>query len=227
MRYNQFESIISAPRMSRYLVACFGNTRKSMTLYRLNLKLSQEFFTVISCFEISLRNKIDGHLTLTLGNNWLRNGAQQHGIFDNNYTWHTKKNINDAIDSLGTSYTHNKLVAELGFGFWRFLFAQRQYTATGRNLLSIFPTKPKSSPTNQYNPNYVFNQLAAINKFRNRIAHHEPICFRNSHSIKDSTEARQLYATIMQFFQWMNINESELLYGIDHINKVCNDLDNL
>ena len=227
MRYEQFENIISAPRMSRYLTACSGNTKKSMTLYRLNLRLSQEFFTVISCFEISLRNKIDEHLTYSLGNDWLKNGAQPNGIFDNEHTRLTQKNINDAYKSLGKSYTHNKLVAELGFGFWRFLFAQKQYTATGRDLLNIFPSKPISTPTNQYNPNYVFNQLADINKFRNRIAHHEPICFKNSHSIIDSTAAREHYGIIMQFFQWMNINESELLYGIDHINKVCDDLDNL
>lgn len=150
MRYNQFESIISAPRMSRYLRACSGETRKSMTLYRLNLKLSQEFFTVISCFEISLRNKIDEHLTSTLGNDWLRNGAKTNGIFDNNHTRLTKKSINDAVNSLGTLYTHNKLVAELGFGFWRFLFAQKQYTATGRNLLRIFPAKPISTRDLQY-----------------------------------------------------------------------------
>ena len=198
-----------------------------MTLYRLNFKLSQEFFTIISYFEISLRNKIDKHLTSTLGNDWLKNGAQTHGIFDNGRTRLTQSIINDAINSLGSSYTHNKLVAELGFGFWRFLFAQRQYTATGRDLLRIFPAKPISSQTNQYNQNYVFNQLAEINKFRNRIAHHEPICFRNSQSIKDTTIARQQYGRIIQFFQWMNINASELLYGIDHINKVCTDIDNL
>ena len=227
MKYDQFENIISAPRMSRYLSACEGNTRKAMTLYRLNLRLSQEFFTIISCFEISLRNKIDEHLIRTLGYDWLKNGAQNRGVFDNQYTRLTQRTINDAFKSLKNSYTHNKLVAELGFGFWRFLFAQRQYKATGRNLLKIFPAKPKSSPTSQYNQNYVFNQLADINKFRNRIAHHEPICFRNFHSIKDSTTARQHYDKIIQFFQWMDINASELLYGIDHINKVCSDLDNL
>ena len=59
MKYAKFESILSAARMNRYLVASNGNTRKAMTLYRLNLKLSQEFFTVISCFEIALRNKIE------------------------------------------------------------------------------------------------------------------------------------------------------------------------
>lgn len=40
MQYNDFELIMSEPRMSRYKQACGGDTRKAMTLYRLNLKLS-------------------------------------------------------------------------------------------------------------------------------------------------------------------------------------------
>lgn len=227
MRYTKFEEILSPARMNRYLAASNGNSRKAMTLYRLNLKLSQEFFTVISCFEIALRNKIDNQCTLTFGADWLRNGAQPNGIFDNRYCRQTQQNINDAVRKLGNSYTHNKLVAELGFGFWRYLFAQRQYNATGRILLRIFPSKPTSTPTTQYNQNFVFNQLAKINKFRNRIAHHEPICFVQLQSVKDTTFARQHYGVILQLFQWMNINEAELLYGIDHIDKVCNQLDNL
>ena len=54
-----------------------------MTLYRKNLKLSQELFTIISCFEVTLRNAIDKHYLTTLGNNWLRNAASNGGIFDN------------------------------------------------------------------------------------------------------------------------------------------------
>lgn len=227
MRYNKFAEILSPARMSRYLTATNGNTRKAMTLYRLNLKLSQEFFTVISCFEIALRNKIDERCIVSFGNNWLRDGAQTNGIFDNQNTILTKRNINNAVRQLGTSYSHNKLVAELGFGFWRYLFAQKQYNATGRILLQIFPSKPTSTPTIQYNQNYVFNQLAKINKFRNRIAHHEPICFINAQAIKDSTNAGLHYGIVLQLFQWMNINESELLYGIDHIDRYCTQLDNL
>jgi len=213
--------------MSRYLTATNRDTRKTMALYRLNLKLSQEFFTVISCFEIALRNKIDERCIIDYGDDWLRNSAQANGVFDNQNTILTKKNINDAVRQLGAHYSHNKLVAELGFGFWRYLFASKQYNAMGRILLQIFPSKPTSTPTTQYNQNYVFNQLAKINKFRNRIAHHEPICFVNAQSVKDSTNAKQHYEIILQLFQWMNINESKLLYGIDHINKYCTQLDNL
>lgn len=227
MKYTKFEEILSPARINRYLTATNGNTRKAMTLYRLNLKLSQEFFTVISCFEIALRNKIDNICTKTIGTDWLINGASKNGMFDNKNCYQTKQNINVAGRKLGNSYTHNKLVAELGFGFWRYLFAQKQFSATGKILLQIFPSKPISTPTTQYNQNYIFNQLAKINKFRNRIAHHEPICFMYSQSVKDSTFARQHYGVILQLFQWMNINEAELLYGIDHIDKVCNELDNL
>lgn len=227
MRYQKFEEILSPARMSRYLAACGRDTRKAMTLYRLNLKLSQDFFTIISCFEIALRNKIDKKCIAIIGADWLKNIVLPQGIFDNNYCKLTQQNINDAIRKLENTYTHNKLVAELGFGFWRYLFAQRQYNATGRILLRIFTLKPTSTPTNQYNQNYVFNQLARINQFRNRIAHHEPICFIHSQSIKDSTFVRQQYAIILQLFQWMDINESAFLYGIDHIEKICNQLDSL
>lgn len=227
MKYNKFVEILSSARINRYLTATKGDTRKAMTLYRLNLKLSQEFFTVISCFEIALRNKIDKHCILNFGNDWLRGAAQKNEIFDNQNTIITKRNINYAVKKLGTSYSHNKLVAELGFGFWRYLFAQKQYKATERILLQIFSSKPKSTPTNQYNQNYVFNQLAKINKFRNRIAHHEPICFISNQAVKDSSNARIHYGIILQLFQWMNINESELLYGIDHIDRYCIQLDNL
>jgi hypothetical protein len=70
------------------------------------------------------------------------------------------------------------LVADLGFGFWRYMFAQHQFNATGRILLRVFPAKPTSTPAIQYNHTFIFNQLAQINNLRSRIAHHEPICFQ-------------------------------------------------
>ena len=227
MKYTEFEDIMSAARISRYLGACNQDTRKAMTLYRLNLKLSQELFTVISCFEITIRNSIDKKLKETFGNHWLRDAASVGGIFDNNRCRITREAINSAVNKLNHSYTHDKFVAELGFGFWRYMFAQQQYNATGRSLLSIFPAKPTSSPAIQYNNTYVFNQLAQINKIRNRIAHHEPICFKPRNPVKETTYARQRYGLILQLFQWMSIDESALLYGLDHINSVCRKIDNL
>lgn len=121
MKYSDFEEIISTPRMSRYLEACNNDTRKAMTLYRYNHKLSQELLTVISLFEVALRNIINKHYIVLLGEDWLRNSASVDGIFDSTSCYLSKNTINLAITKLNQTYTHNKLVAELGFGFWRFL----------------------------------------------------------------------------------------------------------
>lgn len=84
-----------------------------------------------------------------------------------------------------------------------------------------------NKPMMQYNQTYIFNQLHAINDLRNRIAHHEPICFVPGKPIKDSTYARQHYSLILQLFQWMDIDEASLLYGLDHIITLCNEIDTL
>lgn len=226
MKYSEFTHIMTSARMSRYLIACHGNTRKAMTLYRKNLKLTQELFTIISCFEVALRNAIDTTISPILGNDWLKDAVTANGIFNTNKCRLTKDNINDALLKL-QAYSHYKLVAELGFGFWRYMYAKNQFNATGRILLGVFPSKPKSSSSMQYNNNYIFNQLAQINEIRNRMAHHEPICFLPGQPIKNTTYARQHYNLILQLFQWMQIDESALLYGLDHINTVCNEIDSL
>ena len=71
MKFEDFKNIMSEPRLNRYLLSVSGNTRKAMTLYRKNLKLSQEMFTIVSCFEVALRNAIDKHYTSLFGAEWL------------------------------------------------------------------------------------------------------------------------------------------------------------
>lgn len=227
MIYSEFEKTITQPRLNRYLNACGNDTRRAMTLYRKNLKLSQEVFTVLSCFEVALRNKIDNHYTTIHGNNWLRDAAARGGFYDTPQNYKTKLTINDTIAKLGASYTHYKLVADLGFGFWRYMFVDRQYRAAGNTLLRIFPSRPTSTPLFNYNHTFIYNELAKINNLRNRIAHHEPICFLAGAAVKETTYIRQHYNLILQLFQWMQIDEAALLYGLDHINTVCTEIDNL
>lgn len=226
MRYGDFANIITHARMNRYLLACGGNTRKAMTLYRKNLQLTQELFTIISCFEVALRNAIDSTISPILGKDWLRDAAAPGGIFDTRKCHFTRDNINDSLKKLHT-YNHYKLIAELGFGFWRYMFSKHQFNATGKILLKVFPLKPKSTPAQQYNNIYIFKILAEINDIRNRMAHHEPICFLPGMPIKNTSYARKHYNLILQLFQWMEIDGASLLYGLDHIKSICNEIDNL
>ena len=227
MRYLDFANILSTARMNRYLTACNGSTRKAMTLYRKNLQLSQELFTIVSCFEVALRNAIDKHYLSKLGNEWIRNAVRPGGTFNNVRCRVSYQTIAEEVRKLKSQYTHPKLVAALGFGFWRYLYSPHQYRAGGQTLLGVFSSRPTSTPTLQYNATYIFNELQRINSLRNRIAHHEPICFAPGQALIDTTYVRQHYNLILQLFQWMSIDESALLYGLDHIVVVCNEIDGL
>lgn len=46
MLYSEFAKVMTTHRMSRYLTACGGDSRKAMTLYRKNLLISREMFTI-------------------------------------------------------------------------------------------------------------------------------------------------------------------------------------
>lgn len=211
--------------MNRYLTASQNDSKKAMTLYRLNLRLSQELFTVISCFEIALRNRIDQNYVSKKGYDWLKNSIQINGMFSVRKCRNTATLIQMRLNKLGEDYTHNKLVALMDFGFWRYLFAQPQFHAGGQSLMAVFPSRPVSTPSFKYNHSFIFNELDKVNDIRNRIAHHEAICFQRGTSMIDTSYVRQHYGLIIQFFQWMNIDEGALLYGLDHVIQTCNKID--
>ena len=222
MKYSEFQQILSAERLHRYLTACDNDTRKTMTLYRLNLNLSQEVFTLLSCFEVAVRNKIDSILVSTLGPDWLRDSIMPGGVFDIPACRDSARIIRKAYNRLlrDNSYTHSKLVAEMEFGVWKYMFANPQYRAVGRSLLAIFPNKPRSSAEVQYNNAYMFNELDGINILRNRIAHHEPICFARRLPEIGTAYILNAYQNLHKLFLWMGIDSHSLLYGLDHVQQV-------
>ncbi|MBD5419818.1 MAG: Abi family protein [Bacteroides sp.] len=229
MKYQDFEKIMSSDRMKRYLDACKGDTRKAMTLYRYNLHISQEMFTIVSCFEVALRNAIDRRITSNLGQEWLKESIEECGVFTHPKLRKTRDIISTAIHRLqkNQKYSHSKLLAEMEFGIWKYMFSPIQYRVTGRNLLSIFPKKPRSSKSIQYNPSYFFNQLDNVNSLRNRIAHHETICFANESNNIDTTYILKIYGQIKTMIQWMDIDCDSLFYGLDHIEKTCEKIKSL
>jgi hypothetical protein len=229
MEYGKFERIMSQKRMNRYLAACGGDSRKAMTLYRYNLQLSQETFTIISCFEVALRNAIDEKLTPSMGAEWLKDSIMPGGAFASPILHKTHDIIDRAYRKLLTDnlYSHSKLLASLEFGIWKYMFSPVQYRVTGRTLLSIFPNKARSTPQVQYNHSYIFNELDKINTLRNRIAHHEPICFLLQQPVIDTGFILNEYQKIQTLFSWMGIDSQSLLYGLDHVRRVCDKIDKL
>ena len=142
MKYSEFEDIISQQRMRKYLQACNNESKRAMTLYRYNLKLSQEMFALISCFEVTLRNRIDKEMKVHFGNDWLRDfilpGGQFH--YDPRVEG-TRKIIEKTYNELmrSNAYSHSKLLSEMEFGVWKYMFSNVVYALMGQSLLHIFP----------------------------------------------------------------------------------------
>jgi hypothetical protein len=68
----------------------------------------------------------------------------------------------------GRTETAGRVVAELPFGFWRYLLASRyERTLWRTRLYHAFPGQGRRQA--------VYTKLAGIHQLRNRIAHHEPI----------------------------------------------------
>lgn len=229
MHYSDFERVLSSKRMKRYLNACGGDKRKALLLYRLNLRLSQEMFTIISFYEVALRNAIDNILSYDLGENWIRDSIQPGGVFDNPMFSGTAHIINKAYNELKTNgkYSSSKMLSAMEFGVWKYMFSSTQYRATGKKLLGAFPNKPKSSAAMQYNNHFFFNELDAVNRLRNRIAHHEPICFMQDMERVSTSYLRNCYARVILLFDWMGIDAKSLLYGLDHILQLATRIDKL
>ena len=229
MKYVDYERFFSQKRLNRYVLACNGNTRKAMTLYRYNLRLAQEIFTIINCFEVSLRNAIDAKLVPILGPEWLKDSVMPGGIFTTPRLSKTYNTIIYSYNKLHSQgdYSHSKLIASMDFGMWKYMFSPLQYQLTRQSLLGIFPYKMRSTPQLHINQAYFFNELDKVNTLRNRIAHHEPVCFYLQNPIIDTTHIITEYHKIQTLFTWMGIDSQSMLYGLDHVQKVCDNINGL
>jgi hypothetical protein len=228
MTYKQFENIVSARRMERYLIACHGDNKQARRLYRENMRLACEMFIVVSGFEIALRNAIHNKVSARLGEDWLGKSVKKGGIF---YSLppKAKRNIVSTAKKLkvNNKYDADQMVASMKFGTWKYMFSKIQYEATGQCLLKIFPNKPKSSKVQQYDRKYFFNELDHVNSLRNRLAHHEPICFTHYNDEVDLSYAKSEYDRIIKLFVWMGIDHKSLFKGTDQVQTIFTRIDTL
>jgi hypothetical protein len=220
---SQFYTAISSPRFNRYLSACNNHRRTAEMLYRINLRLSERMYSVIGVFEVILRNSIDRHFVSVKGSFWLEESVMPNGYFDIStgceYSFHS---VHEAIHKLGLSYTHDSLIAKLTLGFWTYQFSNREFAAAGSTLLQIFPNRPHGTHQKE-----IFKNLVRINDTRNRIAHYEPICFEKSTGLISSTPVQRRYDLITEMLCWLGCNPGRILYGIDGVQKVLVELNNI
>lgn len=219
MKYNEFISLLSEARMSKYKNVSGGNKVRTIQLYHHNLKLSQRMFGVIGMFEVILRNAIYNHYKAKYSDTeWIVEQASVNKLLE-----HEASEIYRVKNDFMRKgvYSPDKMVASFSFGFWTYFFTRRNYKVGGKTLLQIFPNRRKG--LRQID---VYNDLTLIRELRNRIAHHEPICFDSNRSL--STEyVRRLYSLTRTYIEYMGYDPDKVLKIVEKPDGVLRDIDAL
>ncbi len=162
---------ISQPRMAAYQAHCGGDRDHALELYAWNAQVSAAFWETLGYLEVILRNALvtqlqqRHHLKRNPGHSWLddlRRELDQRARDD-------IATARGRVHTKGKAPSDGQTIAELGFGFWRYLLASRYATTLWPDLASAFPNAPSRSRTTIEAP------VKALHVFRNRLAHHEPV----------------------------------------------------
>lgn len=126
--------------------------------------LSEAFYTPLQTLEVCLRNSLDSQLTLKYGANWLLDPTVAPL---NDFS---RSMINEATKAADNPPTHGKVIAESKFAFWVGLTAKGYDSSIWRAAAYRAFLK-----TGGVKRSIVHGRLNSLRRFRNRIAHHEPI----------------------------------------------------
>lgn len=162
--------LLSAGRLATYVVACNGDREQALRLYAWNVAVASAFWGGFNVLEVAVRNVIHAGLTRLAGReDWWIGRLRLHPF--------EQRRINDAISAArrakGDGMLPGHVVAELSFGFWTGLLANRYHERLWVPALSqefsclVGPRRE------------LHRKQESLRKLRNRVAHHEPIFARD------------------------------------------------
>jgi len=192
------ERWLSRPRFGVYLAAVGGDRPTALQLYEWNATVSAAFMRDLAHLEVALRNAYDDALTSGLpprGMHWVfdptryfptvwktaRNGARYNDNHEPQRliaqaTATALLSVQAAArttkQAVPVTPAPGKVVAELPFGFWRYLSAAKHE----KRLWVPYLHKAFAAGTSRHELDRRINRL---HELRNRIAHHEPLLRRN------------------------------------------------
>ena len=170
---------LTRERLTSYFFAVGGDLQDALRLYDWNIQASASIHEDLARFEVLFRNMVADTLVNhgdTSG--WEGPWYQQHDLFRGRQHKRTREAIASARDRATgrrRSEVYGKVIAELNFGFWRYLCHKRYLTSLWvPAIASAFPLHPEAG--NPYRiRKEVENRMEKFHFTRNRIAHHEPI----------------------------------------------------
>ncbi|NDL58873.1 hypothetical protein F7O44_17525 [Phytoactinopolyspora sp. XMNu-373] len=168
-RPDGLERALSRERLSPYRTHVGGDLQAAISLYEWNATISAAFWLDLSHIEVLVRNAMHAQLTA-----WCITTHGHDRWFDDPgrvLTQHHREDILTARKRLkrtGKQADPGRIVAELSFGFWRYLVASQYDRTLWKPVLRHgFPHQPRRRP--------LHDCLTRLHRLRNRIAHHEPV----------------------------------------------------
>ena len=213
MKYDKFffEKVFSTKRMERYFALYPDDEARAIRHYQCNLQLSEAFYVSLSVFEVTLRNALCRELeTMTGREDWYAVFPTTPGLVGlNRYITQAIKQIAGRHESI----TSSKIVAELTLGFWVSLLNSEYERLLWKDLRRAFPFMPKQERQRK-------NVSAPLNRFRsfrNRVFHHESICWNLQH-------VEKLHSEMVRVMGWMNREVPDWLQQVDRFETVCRQI---
>ena len=181
------EQRISAERFAPYRAAAGDDLGRALRRYERNTEISAAFWAVLSDLEIVVRNAMHERLVA-----WSLASYGQPDWYRDRGRIFTGQTAGDIAIARRHALAHGRaesagrIIAELPFGFWRFLLSRRyERTLWLPCLRDAFP-----GIRGQGMRRDVHDAMRDLHLLRNRIAHHEPIHNRplfELHSVALST----------------------------------------
>lgn len=202
-----YEKVFSTQRMEKYFNHYPNNDEKAILHYTSNIKLSESFYSVLSMYEVALRNSLNRELTEHFGTSeWYLRINTINGLRNLTSSINTAKRH---IANRNETITANKVIAELTLGFWVRLLNAEYERILWKPLRKAFPYIEKS----ERQRNNISAPINKIRDFRNRVFHHEPISWR-----LDKLE--ETHRRIIMVMGWINKDLPDLAKSIDRVPNV-------
>ncbi len=173
----QFENWLSSPRAGRYLEAADDDLDIAIALYDWNSRVAAAAFTDSGHAEVALRNAYDRQMSGAVADWSLDPNLRLLGLVGGHPTSHerqralneeSQKLVRAARSGLGAVPVHGRVIAALTFGFWTKLTdPKREPTYWTHMLNAAFPSGTSRGR--------IHDQVIRLNRFRNRLAHNEPV----------------------------------------------------
>lgn len=170
--------VISAPRFATYLQAKRGHIEDVLALYAWNAEISAAFMVPLHLCEVAIRNAAAEAIEAVHGANWpwVNGFIRSLPVPRRPIDYDPQRNLQQVASRQPTV---GKVVSDLNFAFWEKVFTQGQDSRIwDAHFRAVLPGAPAVLTVAQARAK-VFADLEAIRRFRNRIAHHEPIFARN------------------------------------------------